>query len=60
MKCSVAKGLMSSYLDGEVTRSQLAQVDEHLQGCAECAALLFVGAADADAGRIAGAKSSAA
>jgi hypothetical protein len=29
---------MSSYLDGEVTRSQLAQVDEHLQSCAECAA----------------------
>src|SRR5271165_4469193 len=38
MKCSVAKGLMSSYLDGEVTRSQLAQVDEHLQSCVECAA----------------------
>src|SRR5271166_5546704 len=38
MKCSVVKGLMSSYLDGEVTRSQLAQVDEHLQSCVECAA----------------------
>ncbi len=37
MKCSVAKGLMSSYLDGCVTRSQLAQVDEHLRGCVECA-----------------------
>ncbi len=37
MKCSVAKRLMSSYLDGAVTRSQLAQVNEHLQGCAECA-----------------------
>ena len=37
MKCSVAKRLMSSYLDGAVTRSQLAQVDEHLQGCGECA-----------------------
>ena len=38
MKCFVAKGLMSSYLDGEVTRSQLAQVDQHLQSCMECAA----------------------
>jgi Putative zinc-finger len=38
MKCSVAKGLMSSYLDGEVTRSQLAQVSEHLRKCEECAA----------------------
>jgi Putative zinc-finger len=38
MKCAVAKGLMSSYLDGEVTRSQLAQVDEHLHSCVECAA----------------------
>ena len=37
MKCSVAKRLMSSYLDGAVTRSQLAQVNEHLQGCEECA-----------------------
>lgn len=39
MKCSVAKGLLSSYLDSEVTRSQLAQVDEHLRGCGPCAAL---------------------
>src|SRR5271167_15149 len=38
MKCSVVKGLMSSYLDGEVTRSQFAQVDSHLQNCVECAA----------------------
>ena len=38
MKCSVVKGLMSSYLDGEVTRSQLAQVNEHLRSCVECAA----------------------
>jgi Putative zinc-finger len=38
MKCLVAKRLLSSYLDGEVTRSQLAQVDEHLQSCVECAA----------------------
>src|ERR1017187_7600116 len=37
MKCSGAKRLMSSYLDGAVTRSQLAQVNEHLQGCEECA-----------------------
>jgi len=38
MKCPVVKGLLSSYLDGEVTRSQLAQVDSHLQSCGECAA----------------------
>lgn len=38
MECSVAKRLMSSYLDGAVTRSQLAQINEHLQGCAECTA----------------------
>jgi Putative zinc-finger len=37
MKCSVAKRVMSSYLDGALTRSQLAQVNEHLQGCEECA-----------------------
>jgi len=38
MKCAVVNGLLSSYLDGEVTRSQLARVDEHLQCCADCAA----------------------
>ncbi len=37
MKCSVAKRLMSSYLDSAMARSQLAQVNEHLQGCEECA-----------------------
>jgi len=36
MTCSVAKELMSSYLDGAVTRSQLAQMDEHLRACVEC------------------------
>lgn len=38
MNCSVAKGLMSSYMDGAVTRSQLAKVNEHLHACPECAA----------------------
>jgi hypothetical protein len=28
---------MSSYLDGAVTRRQMAQMDEHLRACAECA-----------------------
>lgn len=37
MKCSVAKRLMSSYLDGALTRSQLTQMDEHLNHCADCA-----------------------
>ena len=38
MKCLVAKRLMSSYLDSAVTRSQLAQVNEHLHDCEDCAA----------------------
>lgn len=38
MTCLVAKRLMSSYLDGAVTRSQMAQMDEHLRACVECAA----------------------
>jgi len=38
MTCAVAKRLMSSYLDGAVTRSQMAQMDEHLRACVECAA----------------------
>jgi hypothetical protein len=29
---------MSSYLDGAVTRSQMAQMDEHLRACVECGA----------------------
>ena len=29
---------MSSYLDGAITRSQMAQMDEHLRACVECAA----------------------
>jgi hypothetical protein len=29
---------MSSYLDGAVTRSQLAQISEHIAGCEECSA----------------------
>src|SRR5579864_7543837 len=37
MNCSVAKGLMSSYLDGCVTRKQMAELDEHLRACIECA-----------------------
>ena len=36
MNCSVAKGLMSSYLDGAVTRRQMAHMDEHLRACLEC------------------------
>ncbi len=38
MKCSVAKGLMSSYLDGVVSRSQMTRISEHLRACVECAA----------------------
>jgi len=38
MKCSVAKRLMSPYVDGCVTRRQLAQMNEHVRACPECAA----------------------
>jgi len=38
MKCSVAKRLMSSYVDGCVTRSELAAMNDHVQVCAECGA----------------------
>ncbi len=38
MTCSIAKGLMSSYLDGAVKRGQLTQMNEHLRECVECAA----------------------
>lgn len=36
MKCTVAKGLMSSYMDGAVSRSQMANVTQHLRGCVSC------------------------
>lgn len=36
MKCAVAKGLMSSYMDGAVSRSQMASVTQHLHTCASC------------------------
>src|ERR1700691_1755458 len=38
MKCSVVQRQMSSYLDGAVTRSQMAQVSEHIATCEECSA----------------------
>jgi len=38
MKCFVARKLMSSYVDACVTRSQLAQMNEHVRACTECAA----------------------
>ena len=38
MKCSVAEVLMSPYVDGCVTRSQLAKMNEHVRTCAQCAA----------------------
>ena len=38
MKCSVVQRHMSSYLDGAVTRSQLAQISEHIAGCDDCSA----------------------
>jgi anti-sigma factor (TIGR02949 family) len=38
MKCSVVQRQMSSYLDGAVTRSQMAQISEHIATCEECSA----------------------
>jgi hypothetical protein len=38
MKCSVVQRQMSSYLDGAVTRSQLAQMNEHIANCEACSA----------------------
>jgi hypothetical protein len=38
MKCSVAKQLNSTYLDGEVTRRHLTLINEHLLACSDCAA----------------------
>jgi anti-sigma factor (TIGR02949 family) len=38
MKCSVVQRHISSYLDGAVTRSQLAQMNEHIADCEECSA----------------------
>lgn len=38
MKCSVVQRQMSSYLDGAVTRSQMAQMNEHIAACEECSA----------------------
>jgi len=37
MKCSVAQGLMSLYLDSAVSRREFAQVSEHLNRCGGCA-----------------------
>ena len=38
MKCAVVQQLLSSYLDGAVTRSQWAQINDHMEGCANCSA----------------------
>lgn len=38
MKCAVVQRQMSSYLDGAVTRSQLAQMNQHIATCEDCSA----------------------
>jgi len=38
MKCAIAKKLMSPYVDGCVSRSQLADMNEHVSSCPECGA----------------------
>jgi hypothetical protein len=36
MKCTEAKGLLSPYLDGAVTGTEMQAVQEHLDGCGAC------------------------
>jgi hypothetical protein len=36
MKCGQAKSLLSSYLDGAVTGTQMRDLDRHLSGCIPC------------------------
>jgi hypothetical protein len=36
MKCYDAKGLLSPYLDGAVTGTEMLSLQEHLDGCAAC------------------------
>jgi hypothetical protein len=36
MKCAQAKRLMSSYLDGAVTGTQMHELGEHMQACVAC------------------------
>ena len=38
MNCSIAQKLMSLYIDGCVSRRRLAEMNEHVQACAECGA----------------------
>ena len=36
MKCAEVKGLLSAYLDGAVTGTEMRVLQEHLDGCAAC------------------------
>jgi|HubBroStandDraft_6_1064221.scaffolds.fasta_scaffold1014668_2 hypothetical protein len=38
MNCSIAQKLMSLYIDGCVSRRRLAEMNEHVQACADCGA----------------------
>ena len=40
MNCSVAQKLMSSYIDGCVSRRELAEMNEHVNACQACGARL--------------------
>ncbi|MGA9307488.1 MAG: anti-sigma factor, partial [Candidatus Sulfotelmatobacter sp.] len=37
MKCADVKGLLSPYLDGVVTGTEMQGLQAHLEGCAPCA-----------------------
>ena len=40
MDCRAVRPLLSAYMDNEVTPDELRLVQEHVAGCADCAAIL--------------------
>ncbi|HUK08572.1 MAG TPA: anti-sigma factor [Stellaceae bacterium] len=39
MDCNQSQNLLSPYIDGELAADRVAEIEEHLAGCAECRAL---------------------
>lgn len=37
MPCELAKEILSAYIDGELARERMGEIDDHLANCAECA-----------------------
>lgn len=40
MECELARGLLEAYLDGELGRAEARELEAHVDGCAECRAVL--------------------